>query len=318
MKKIAVFPGQGSQFIGMGKDLYNSFDSVKSLFKLAEETSGMPFKKIIFEGTEEELKSTKNAQISIMLTSVAVLKVLEEKYQKSIVDMVDFVAGHSLGEYSALVANGAISFEDVVKLLKARGEAMEEAVPSGKGAMLAVIGVNDINIINEIAQKATEGDNLCVVANNNSKGQVILSGHKEAIDRAAKIAKDEYGVRIVKHLDVSGPFHSPLMQPARGKLELILNKVDIKSFNIPLISNVTANVVEDESDMKELLLEQLVKPVNWYDSMLKAVNLGVGELIEVGPSKVLSSLTKRIDPNIKALSIECEEDINNFISDNKA
>ncbi|MGV3278467.1 ACP S-malonyltransferase [Rickettsiales bacterium LUAb2] len=308
--KIAVFPGQGSQFIGMGKDLFDKYEVVKKLFKEAEEISNIKLQKIIFDGDIEVLKLTSNAQVAIMLTSIAALKVLEESKQKHLYEFINMVAGHSLGEYSALVASGALSFTDAVKLLTIRGKAMENAVPDGRGGMLAVIGVNDLQIINDIATKASEQSNeICVVANNNSPGQVILSGSKNALNLAESIAKEEFKVKIIKHLEVSGPFHSPYMEPAKLELAKELNSITFSDFKIPVVSNVTGTTFNDKNDINNLLLEQVVSPVKWAESMQYAVKSGADCLFEVGPSKVLTGLMKRIDQSVTCVNIEKEEDI---------
>lgn len=308
--KIVVFPGQGSQKINMSKDIYDRYSFVKSLFQEAEEISAIPLSKIIFNGSEEDLKRTTVSQVAIMLACIATLRVLEETLETKISNFSSIISGHSLGEYTALVAAGALSFKDAVYLLTVRGKAMETAFPT-KGGMLAVIGINDIETIKEIANKASINNLTCEVANDNANGQVILSGNIEALELAAKIAKDEYKAKIVKFLEVSGPFHSSLMKKAAAELEKGLNKIAINKLNIPVISNVTAKKIENEKEIKKLLLKQIVSPVRWRESIQFAANLGVETLIEIGPNKVLTGLTKRIDNNIKCVNIETIEDINN-------
>jgi len=308
---IIVFPGQGSQKVGMSKDLFDNFSLVKNLFQEAEDISKLPLTKIIFNGPDSNLQATNVSQVAIMLSSISTLRVLEETFGKKISEFSSLVAGHSLGEYTALVASGALSFADAVSLLKTRGEAMASACPSG-GAMLAIIGIEDINTINEIANKASSNGLVCEIANDNAKGQVILSGNKESLEVAAKLAKEEYKAKLVKFLDVSGPFHSSLMITAVEALKDALNKVNFNSLNIPLITNVTANKLEDVSAIKDLLLKQITSRVRWRESMMQAVNLGITNLIEVGPNKVLTGLMKRIDNNIKCVNIENITDIKSF------
>lgn len=308
--KIVVFPGQGSQKINMSRDIYDRYSFVKSLFQEAEEISSIPLSKIIFNGSEEDLKRTTVSQVAIMLVCIATLRVLEETLETKISNFSSIISGHSLGEYTALVAAGALSFKDAVYLLTVRGKAMEKAFPT-KGGMLAVIGINDIETIKEIANKASINNLTCEVANDNANGQVILSGNIEALELAAKIAKDEYKAKIVKFLEVSGPFHSSLMKKAVTELEKGLNKIAINNLNIPVISNVTAKKIENEKEIKKLLLKQIVSPVRWRESIQFAANLGVETLIEVGPNNVLTGLTKRIDNSIKCVNIETIEDINN-------
>mgnify|MGYP005799720145 CR=1 FL=1 len=309
--KIVVFPGQGSQKVGMCKDLYDNFSLVKELFTEAEDISKLPLSEIIFNGPSYKLQETNISQIAIMLSSVAALRVLEESIDQKIYSFANLVAGHSLGEYTALVASESLKFSDAVVLLKARGEAMAAACSSG-GAMLAIIGIEDINIINEIAQKASTNNLICEVANDNAKGQVILSGNREALELAAKLAKDDYKAKLVKFLDVSGPFHSSLMSKAVPILQEALDKITLNPLKVPFISNVTSNKVDSASEVKELLLKQIINPVNWRESMINAVKLGATTLIEVGPNKVLTGLMKRIDNNIKCVNIETVVDIKDF------
>lgn len=309
--KIVVFPGQGSQKINMARDMYDRYSLVKSLFKEAEEISDIPLSNIIFNGSEEDLRRTSVSQVAIMLACISTLRVLEELLEAKINSFASLIAGHSLGEYTALVAADALSFQEAVALLTIRGKAMEEAFPS-KGGMLAVIGINNIEIVNEIAKKASVNNFVCEVANDNANGQVILSGNIEALALAAKIAKDEYKAKMVKFLEVSGPFHSSLMQKATIELKKGLNKTTINKPNISVISNVTAKKIENVKDTKDLLLKQIVSPVRWRESILYASSLGVNTLIEVGPNRVLTGLTKRIDNNIKCVNIESLEDITNI------
>lgn len=307
--KIMVFPGQGSQKIGMVKDLYDRFDLVKNLFKTAEEVSSLPLSNLIFAGSEQDLTDTKVSQVAIMLASVSVLRVLQELTQKEISELTDYVAGHSLGEYSALVASDALSFADAVELLKVRGAAMAQAYPQG-GGMLAVIGLKESAVVAELAQKAEQlTGKVCEVANDNAIGQVILSGNLEALEQAARLAKEEYKAKMVKMLEVSGPFHSSLMVPAQAALSSALNEVTVKTPAVKFIANVSAGEVQDAIEIKNLLLQQLIKPVRWVESMHLAVAQGVNQLIEVGPKNVLAGLMKRIDPAVKITNLESLEQL---------
>lgn len=310
--RICVFPGQGSQYINMGEDLYNKFALVKKLFKEAEEISSLPITNTIFNGNSVDLQSTDISQVAIMVTSIATLGVMEEMLETQVSSFANYVAGHSLGEYTALVASGILTFAEAVKLLTIRGKAMKNSDPQQLGGMLAVIGITDINTIKEIASKSSNSNSFCEIANDNSVGQIILSGHKSALELAAKVAKEEYKAKLVKFLDVSGPFHSSLMQPAVDIMKEFLPKLEFKKGNIPLISNVTADVVTDNNQFKDLLLQQIVSPVRWRESILQAVKLGVTSAVEIGPNKVLTGLNKRIDSNLMCCSISTLNDIENF------
>lgn len=309
---LFVFPGQGSQKIGMAADLYNDFKIVQDLFEEAQDLSSLPLKNIIFNGQPEDLKPTRVSQIALLLASISVLRTLEEVHGTQIKDMASYVAGHSLGEYSALVAAGSLKFGEAVKLLTVRSQAMEEAYPSG-GAMLAVIGIAEPATLLQIAKEASEATAaVCEVANDNAPGQVILSGESKAIEVAAKIAKETYKAKMVKILEVSGPFHSSLMKPAQMPLEEALSNLITEDAQVPVITNVEAMPTTEAESIKKLLVAQLVKPVRWRESMLKAAELGVDNLIEVGPNTVLCGLMKRINSRVVPQSIQNLEDIKNF------
>jgi [acyl-carrier-protein] S-malonyltransferase len=280
MKTAFVFPGQGSQFVGMGKDLAEKF------LDRANEILGFDLKKIVFEGPEEELKKTEIQQPAIFTVSAAA-------YEKvlSLVPPPSSLAGHSLGEYSALYAAGAISFEDGVKTVNLRGKFMQEAVPPGAGAMAAVLG-GERKLIEDVC---SEVGNVWP-ANFNSPGQVVISGAKEAVDKAGEKLKAA-GIKKIIPLAVSAPFHCPLMQPAADKLAAQLEKISIKDAAIPVYANVTARPVTSGAEIKQLLIKQVTASVLWEDSVRKMVADGMTGFVEVGPGKVLSGLIKKIDPN---------------------
>ncbi len=281
MKTAFVFPGQGAQSVGMGKDLAEKY------LDRANQILGFDLKKICFEGPEEELKKTQITQPAILTVSIAALEKLQTSNFKPV-----SVAGHSLGEYSALVAAGAIKFEDAVKIVHLRGKFMQEAVPLGEGAMAAIIGV-DNNKIKEICEQTTN----VWPANFNSPGQVVISGKKESVAAAGEKLKQAGAKRVIP-LAVSAPFHCPLMQPAADKLKIELDKIGVKDAQIPVVANVTANYVTSASEIRDLLIKQVTSPVLWEDSVKRMIGDGISNFVEVGPGKVLSGLIKKIDRNI--------------------
>ncbi len=280
MKTAFVFPGQGSQFVGMGKDLAEKY------LDQANQILGFDLKKLCFDGPEEELKRTEITQPAILIVSIAAFKTLKEK--------PSVVAGHSLGEYSALVAAGALKFEDAVKIVNLRGKFMQEAVPLGQGAMTAVLNLDRQKIADCCKQAEAKG--VVSPANFNSPGQVVISGKKEAVEEASRLCK-EAGAKRVIPLQVSAPFHCSLMQPAADKLKLELDKIEIQDAQIPIVANVTANYVTKASDIRDLLIKQVTSPVLWEDSIKKMMADGITSFVEVGPGKVLSGLIKKIDRN---------------------
>lgn len=301
MSKIAfVFPGQGSQTVGMGKDLAEKYPEVMSYFKKADETLKVPLSQLIFEGPKEDLTLTINTQPALLTTSLAVLSYFQKSGVKP-----DFVAGHSLGEYTALVAAGVMSFEEGVYAVRKRGEFMENAVPNGEGSMAAVLGL-DRDKLAAVTEEVTNEGNPVALANLNCPGQIVISGSKKGVEDAGAKAK-EAGAKRVLPLEVSGPFHSPLMKPASGQLREVLDGIDMKDAEVPVVANVSAKPVTSAAEMKDKLIEQLYSPVLWEDSVQKMIELGVDTFIEIGPGKVLSGLIKKIDKTVKIYSVSDEE-----------
>jgi len=310
--KIAiVFPGQGSQAIGMGKDLFDNSQNAKKIFQNIDEILGYNLSKIMFEGQIEELTKTENTQPALMAVSIALIEVLEKDFGKNFADLCAFTAGHSLGEYSALCASKALSLEDTTKLLQVRGTEMSRCGQNTAGAMCAILGV-EIEVAHEIAKLASQGE-ICQVANDNSVGQVVLSGSQNAIDRAVEIAKEKGAKRALK-LTVSGAFHSELMRDAKIKMAEILAKTKIHQPQVSVIANVTAEIISNHNQIADLLLKQITGSVRWRETMLCLEKNGVEEIIEIGSGKVLAGLVSRTCPNIKSRSIQNFEDIKNFIS----
>ncbi|WP_153124105.1 ACP S-malonyltransferase [Peribacillus tepidiphilus] len=297
MGKIAfVFPGQGSQAVGMGKDLYDSFDDVKAVFEQADARLSESLSKLIFEGPQDQLTLTINAQPALLTTSIALLKRFQQSGIKA-----DFMAGHSLGEYTALVAAGSIPFEDGVFTVRKRGEFMEEAVPNGQGKMAAVLGM-DREALKEATDEVTAKGNIVQLANINSPGQIVISGTAQGVLEASELAKTKGAKRVIP-LEVSGPFHSILMKPAATKLQEVLDSISIQKALVPVISNVTASPMDEPEEIKQRLLEQLYSPVLWEDSVKRMMELGVDTFIEIGPGKVLAGLIKKIDRKSQVFSV---------------
>lgn len=292
MGKVAfVFPGQGSQFVGMGQALSEQSEAARQIFLQADDALGFPLSQLCFAGPEEELKLTANTQPAILTASVAVLAALREKRPDF---TPDYVAGHSLGEYSALVAAEAISFADAVKTVRARGQFMEEAVPAGKGAMAAVLNL-DRSALHAVCEEVTASGHPVQLANLNSPGQIVISGSAEGVKMAGEKAKDA-GAKRVLPLNVSGPFHSSLMSPAADKLHGVLANVSVNDAKVPVVANVTARPVAKAPVIVKSLIDQVSAPVLWEDSVQWMVEQGVTTFIEIGPGKVLSGLIKKIAP----------------------
>ncbi len=303
--KTLIFPGQGSQSVGMGQDLYKTFDLVKKIFKEADEKLNYSISKIILEGPESDLKLTKNTQPAILTISYSIFKLITEEFNIQIKD-IKYFAGHSLGEYSALVCSDSLNFSDAVYLLHERGKSMQEAVPEGKGSMLAVMGLK-IEDLEKYIEGMDKGKGVCEIANDNSDSQVILSGDKTAIDEISKILKSNKKKSIF--LPVSAPFHCSLMNPAAKIMEEKINQTNFKNPLVDLVSNVTAEAVRDSETIKGLLVRQIFSKVRWRESVLFMIKNGVNEFIEIGPGKVLSGLVKRISDKVLSKSINTIEDI---------
>lgn len=282
-----VFPGQGSQYVGMGKELYDEFGIARDTFEEASEVLGFNIAKLCFEGDPGELSLTANAQPAILTASTASLRVLDSESDIT----PDFVAGHSLGEYSALVANGSMTFKDAVHAVRKRGEFMQEAVPVGVGAMTAVLGL-DIEIIKQICGEVSRDSLVASPANLNAPGQTVISGNKEAVIEASEMAKTRGAKRVVP-LDVSAPFHCALMKPAADRLAGVLDSVEFGEMNVPIVTNCDATINTDSSRTVELLIRQVTSPVRWYESVETLGREGVNRFIEIGPKNVLTGLIRR-------------------------
>jgi [acyl-carrier-protein] S-malonyltransferase len=309
MARAFVFPGQGSQAVGMGKALYDAFAAARAVFEEVDDTLGDHLTRLIFEGPEDQLTLTENAQPALMAMSLAVVRVLEQEAGVTLSGSAKFVAGHSLGEYSALAAAGALNLADTARLLRRRGLAMQSAVPVGEGAMAAILGL-DLDEVVVVAKEAA-GDGVCDVANDNAPGQVVLSGDSEAIDRAAEIAK-ERGAKRAMPLSVSAPFHSALLAPAADVMAEALEAVTIVAPHPAWVANVSASAESEPARMRNLLVEQVTSTVRWRESVLYMKNNDVDTLVELGAGKVLSTMTRRIDREISATSIQGPEDIEAF------
>ncbi len=311
MSNAVVFPGQGSQSVGMGKALAESFTEARLLFEEVDDALNQKLSRLMWEGPEDQLTLTENAQPALMAVSLAVMRVLETQGKWRLADKAAYVAGHSLGEYSALAAAGTFTVADTARLLKLRGQAMQKAVPVGIGAMAALLGV-ELAEAEAIAADAAAGE-ICQVANDNSSGQVVISGHKTAIDRAIALAAEKGFKRSVL-LPVSAPFHCALMQPAADAMAEALDKVTVKAPVVPVVANVTAAPTVDPALIRTQLVQQVTGTVRWRESVLAMKGLGVERLIEAGAGKVLAGLVKRIDKDLSALSLQTPEDIDAFLS----
>ena len=306
-----VFPGQGSQAVGMGKDLAEASAAAREVFEEVDDALGQHLSRLMFDGPMEELTLTENAQPALMAVSLAAVRILEHEGNVDLAAAGRFVAGHSLGEYSALAAAGAFSIADTARLLKARGRAMQAAVPVGEGAMAALLGV-DLPVAEEVAAEAA-GDEICVAANDNAPGQVVLSGHAAAIDRAVEIAPDK-GARRAMRLQVSAPFHCPLMQPAADAMAAELATVPPGAPRLPLVANVTASHVSDPTTIGDLLVQQVTAMVRWRESCLYMADEGVDTLVEIGAGKVLTGMARRIHDDLTGVGINGPDDIEAFLA----
>ncbi len=302
-----VFPGQGSQYVGMGKDLSAEFALARETFAEADDALGFSLSGLCFDGPEADLKLTENTQPAILAASIAALRVLEAETPLRPV----FVAGHSLGEYSALVAVGALQFSDAVKVVRERGRLMQQAVPAGQGAMAVVLGL-EMDAVGALCVDAACGE-VVSPANFNGAGQVVIAGAKNAVERAMALAK-ERGAKRVLDLPVSAPFHCQLMQPAAEGLERTLHDIAVQPFDIGVITNAEADVNRSAVRVKTLLIEQAVRPVRWEESVKKLVALNCHRAIEIGPGKILKGLMKRIAPNMELENFETPQDLSKVVA----
>lgn len=312
MSSIAfTFPGQGSQAVGMGKDLAAAYPEARAVFEEVDAALGQKLSETMFEGPEDVLRLTENAQPALMASSIAVLRVLESRGVR-LADRAKYVAGHSLGEYSALCAAGTFSLTDTARLLRTRGQAMQKAVPVGHGAMAALLGL-DLETARAVAEEAAQGE-VCQVANDNAPGQVVISGATAAIERAVEIAKAK-GAKRALLLPVSAPFHCALMQPAAEAMAVALSEVEMHAPVVPLVANVLATPISDPAEIRQRLVEQVTGVVRWTETITwLAWQGGVTQLVELGTGKVLSGLAKRITPDVTTLSISGAADIDALVA----
>ncbi len=302
-----IFPGQGSQIVGMGKEFYDKFDLVKNQFKEADEVLGIPLSKIILEGPKGELDLTVNTQPAIFLISYSIYQVMKKEFELDL-NKAKYFAGHSLGEYSAIACAGYLDFKDTIRILKIRGDAMQNSVPKGEGGMVAVLGVS-IDKIENIIEK-NKNNFIVQIANDNSEGQIVISGKNKDLEKFIEVLKNEK-IKNIK-LPVSAPFHCSLMNKATVIMREELNKLHFKKGNNVLISNVTAKEISNEDELKDLLVKQIENRVRWRESVIKMINNGVNQFIEIGPGKVLSGLVKRINKEMTINSINNKDDIQNI------
>lgn len=313
MSLAFVFPGQGSQAVGMGKDVAEAFLPAREVFEEIDDALSQNLSRLMFEGPDEDLILTENAQPAIMAVSLAVMRVLASEGNLDIANSAAFVAGHSLGEYSALAAAGCFSVADTARLLKTRGRSMQEAVPVGEGAMAALMGLDfeDAVSIAEEASEAIDGG-VCTAANDNAPGQVVVSGSAAAVEKAIEIAKEKGAKRAIP-LPVSAPFHCPLMAPAADVMAEALAAVSMTPLMVPVVANVTAAPVTDPVEIRSLLVEQVTGMVRWRECVLTMKGEGVDTLVEVGAGKVLAGLARRIDKDLAAVSVGTPEGIEDFL-----
>lgn len=312
MSKAFVFPGQGSQAVGMGQALAEASASARLLFEEVDDALNQNLTKLMFEGPDDELRLTENAQPALMAVSMAIVRVLSEEGGIKLDEKGAFVAGHSLGEYSALAAAGSLAVADTARLLKLRGQSMQAAVPVGEGAMAALLGL-DLDAAKEVAEAAAEND-VCDVGNDNAPGQVVLSGATAAVERAVEIAKEK-GARRAVMLPVSAPFHSSLLAPAAEVMKEALEKTDIEAPSPILVANVTAESTQDPPIIRRQLVEQVTAMVRWRESVLYMKEQGVDTLIELGAGNVLTGLTRRIDRELTGRSVQGPDDIEELLKD---
>ena len=311
MPAAFVFPGQGSQTVGMGRALHDAVPAAREVFERVDEALGEPLSRLIFEGPEERLRLTENAQPALMATSLAALRALETRSSRQLADLCDCVAGHSLGEYSALAAAGSLDIGDAARLLRVRGRAMQAAVPVGEGAMAAILGL-ELGSVEEIAAEASR-IGVCDVANDNAPGQVVVSGARAAIERAVALAKGK-GARRSMLLAVSAPFHCRLLAPAAEAVRDALAAITLRTPAVPLITNVTAAAETDPAMLAARLIEQVTARVRWRESLLTMAGRGIDATVELGAGRVLSGLTKRTLPEVSSQALGSPEDIDAYLA----
>ena len=304
-----VFPGQGSQKIGMGKKLSEDFTEAKQVFEEVNDALNLNLTKIMWEGTDEEISLTSNAQPALMACSIAVLRVLKNNTDKNLSDLADYVCGHSLGEYTAMTAAEVFSLNQCATLLRLRGNAMQDAVPIGKGAMAALIGTN-IETAKKVQEKVKHYG-VCDIANDNSEGQVVISGDILAIENAINHSKN-FGIKKAVILPVSAPFHCRLMKPAQIIMKEALNELNFKIPKVPIIPNVSVSPENNPDKLKKYLIDQVIGTVRWRETMKFAESIDVKKIIELGSGKVLTGIAKRMIKNIITINLECTEDFKNF------
>ncbi len=306
MNTAFTFPGQGSQKIGMGKALADAFASAREAFEEVDDALNTSLTGIMWAGEEEELRLTQNAQPALLATSIAIIRVVEKDFHIKLEDKVGYVAGHSLGEYSALCAAGVFSLADAVRLVRTRGAAMQKAVGVGEGAMAAILGL-EMDVVRDIAEAAAQGQ-VCQVANDNSPGQIVISGATAAIDRAVDIAREK-GARMAVLLPVSAPFHCDMMQPAAVVMQAELDHIDLSPASIPLVANVLASEISRPDEIKSRLIEQVTGMVRWRESVVFMADNGIKTLYEIGAGKVLTGLARRIDRSLQAVAVGGPEEV---------
>ena len=305
-----TFPGQGSQAVGMGQALAEAFPAARHVLQEVDDALSQNLSKLMFEGPSEELTLTQNAQPALMAVSLATVRAIEAEGKTSLSAIASYVAGHSLGEYSALAAAGALGIADTARLLRTRGLAMQKAVPVGEGAMAALLGL-DFDVVLQVIEEAREGD-VVAAANDNGQGQVVISGHKAAVERAVALTKTKHGKKAMM-LPVSAPFHCPLMQPAADAMAEALAKATIAPPTVPVVANVTAAPTSDPETIRRLLVEQVTGLVRWRETVLKLAELGVDNLVEAGAGKVLTGIAKRVAPDATGVAINAPADVEAFL-----